>query len=59
VPPGAELQPLGEAPAGQTMAREFFAVMEAELLSLDWLELHRDGHRRARFDGGGGRWLQP
>jgi hypothetical protein len=33
--------------------------MEAELLSLDWLELHRDGHRRARFDGDGGQWLQP
>jgi pyridoxamine 5'-phosphate oxidase len=59
VPPGAELPQPGEAPAGQTMAREFFAVMEAELLSLDWLELHRDGHRRARFDGDGGRWLQP
>ena len=59
VPPGTELPQSGEAPEGQTLAREFFAVMEAELLSLDWLELHRDGHRRARFDGDGARWLQP
>jgi hypothetical protein len=27
--------------------------------SLDWLELHPDGHRRAVFDAAGGRWVQP
>ena len=27
--------------------------------SLDWLELHEQGHRRARFDGSLGVWLQP
>lgn len=37
-----------------------FAVVEAEVLSIDWLELHRAGHRRAAFGAaGGGRWLQP
>jgi pyridoxamine 5'-phosphate oxidase len=27
--------------------------------SIDWLELHRDGHRRAVFGDGPARWLQP
>jgi hypothetical protein len=34
-------------------------VLFARVDSLDWLELHRDGHRRARFDADGARWLQP
>lgn len=59
LPPGAELPPSDAAPATPTLGREFFAVIEAEVLSLDWLELHRDGHRRARFSAEGGRWLQP
>ena len=43
--------------------REYFAVISASVLSIDWLELHRDGHRRAVFATGGAgaraRWLQP
>jgi hypothetical protein len=31
----------------------------AQVQSTDWLELHRDGHRRARFDDTGARWLMP
>jgi hypothetical protein len=27
--------------------------------SIDWLELHADGHRRAIFDETGARWVQP
>ena len=36
-----------------------FAVMEAQVLSIDWLELHADGHRRAIFGAEGPRWVQP
>ena len=36
-----------------------FAVVHAEVVSLDWLELHTDGHRRACFDALGERWVQP
>ena len=37
-----------------------FAIIVATVVSLDWLELHREGHRRARFDTAGERrWLQP
>jgi len=37
----------------------FFAVIEAQVEAADWLELHPGGHRRAVFEAGGGRWLQP
>jgi pyridoxamine 5'-phosphate oxidase len=36
-----------------------FAVIEADVASIDWLELDRAGHRRAVFNAAGGRWLQP
>lgn len=57
LPPGTPLQ--GAAPAHPPVARDYFAVIEAAVESLDWLELHRDGHRRAIFDGQGARWVQP
>jgi hypothetical protein len=38
-------------------SREHFAVLAAEVLALDWMELHADGHRRAQFDGDGRRWV--
>lgn len=40
-------------------SREHFAVITAEVQQIDWLELHPDGHRRARFEGGNGVWLAP
>jgi pyridoxamine 5'-phosphate oxidase len=39
--------------------RHHFAVLSARVLSMDWLELRREGHRRARFDDQGARWLVP
>jgi pyridoxamine 5'-phosphate oxidase len=36
-----------------------FAVLTAQVNSIDWLELHREGHRRARFDASGATWLVP
>lgn len=47
----------GAADAGAR--REHFAVLACTVQSADWLELHRAGHRRARFDGAGARWLVP
>jgi pyridoxamine 5'-phosphate oxidase len=37
----------------------FFGVVTAHISSLDWLELHPQGHRRARFDMDGAYWVQP
>ena len=39
--------------------REHFAVLVAHVVDVDWLELHRDGHRRAQFDATGASWLAP
>lgn len=40
--------------------RAFFALLEARVLSIDWLELHAQGHRRARFGNDATPcWLQP
>jgi pyridoxamine 5'-phosphate oxidase len=40
--------------------RAHFALIDAQVQSIDWLELHADGHRRARFVvGATPRWLQP
>jgi pyridoxamine 5'-phosphate oxidase len=40
--------------------RAHFALLEAHVLSIDWLELHAQGHRRARFGiDATARWLQP
>jgi pyridoxamine 5'-phosphate oxidase len=56
VPPGADVD---AATAPPSESRAYFAVVTAQVLSIDWLELHERGHRRARFEHGTGRWLQP
>lgn len=40
-------------------SRDYFAVVTAQVQSVDWLELHAEGHRRARFDASGANWLAP
>ena len=57
-PPGAFLA-AAEPPTHEAVARTNFAVILAQVISIDWLELHPDGHRRALFDAHGARWLQP
>lgn len=54
LPPG---QALRDAPSHGERAH--FALISADVLAIDWLELHADGHRRAAFDARGARWLQP
>lgn len=39
--------------------RTFFGVVTAKVKTLDWLELHAQGHRRARFSADGRHWLAP
>lgn len=59
LPPGTAIAAPSPAPSHATVARDYFSIITAQVLSLDWLELHEQGHRRARFDGGQGTWLQP
>ena len=39
--------------------RGYFAVISAQVVAIDWLELRSTGHRRARFDADGASWLVP
>lgn len=56
LPPGAPV----ERYLPERGTREHFAVVKARVLSIDWLELHADGHRRAVFDAlGEGQWVAP
>jgi hypothetical protein len=55
LPPGSAV----DHPAPERGTREYFAVVNAFVESIDWLELHADGHRRARFVGQSRRWLVP
>jgi len=43
---------------GERGERAHFALIEADVLAIDWLELHPLGHRRARFASDGSTWLQ-
>ena len=58
LPPGAPLDGAVSV-APEPLKREYFAVICAQVLAIDWLELQRAGHRRAVFDEHGGRWVQP
>ena len=58
LPPGSALD-APEVPGHEPVTRDYFAVVNARLQSIDWLELHAQGHRRARFDADGARWIQP
>lgn len=65
LPPGAVLA--GDSPGAPRPAhaatlpppQPHFAIIEAQVLTIDWLELKRSGHRRALFDDQGARWVQP
>jgi pyridoxamine 5'-phosphate oxidase len=55
-PPGSPLQ---TAAREDSTAVPHFAVVQALVSSIDWLELGAAGHRRAVFDAQGARWVQP
>ncbi len=60
--PGFANDAVADAAAPVTPDREsrtHFAVIEAQVTAIDWLELHAAGHRRAIFDADGARWVQP
>ena len=59
LPPGA---PIGSGVgylAPERQSREHFAVLAAQVQSVDWLELHPQGHRRALFSAAGATWITP
>jgi hypothetical protein len=48
-----------EAGSSGSAQRESFAAVTAHIERIDWLELHRDGHRRAVFGQPAAHWVQP
>ncbi len=56
--PGEVVDP-SISPASAAQQRHHFAVLMAQVQAIDWLELRREGHRRAAFDAQGTRWLVP
>jgi hypothetical protein len=56
LPPGS---PVAARFEPERATRSHFAVVSARVLSIDWMELHADGHRRAHFGPDGAQWLQP
>jgi pyridoxamine 5'-phosphate oxidase len=65
-PPGAPLDPGHPTPTAQP-GQHHLAIVRLQVRRIDWLELHRDGHRRGRWDGAvagngepaGWAWLTP
>ena len=55
LPPGTRV----EHPHPERGSRGHFGVISAAINSIDWLELHADGHRRAHFDADGAHWVAP
>ena len=55
LPPGTRV----EHPRPERGSRGHFGVISAAINSIDWLELHADGHRRAHFDADGAHWVAP
>ncbi|HRD85228.1 MAG TPA: pyridoxamine 5'-phosphate oxidase family protein [Rubrivivax sp.] len=55
LPPGSRIA----APGFDRGSRAYFAVVSAQVLAIDWLELHALGHRRALFESGEAHWLAP
>jgi len=48
-----------DAPLADLGSRGHFAMIEAMAETVDWLELHPQGHRRAVMGANGARWVQP
>lgn len=62
LPPGSPLDAGQQAPPATPLAPRgspgHFGMVTAQVRFIDWLELHAQGHRRARFAPEGGRWVQ-
>ena len=60
LPPGSPLDAESGFHTEQKESREHFAVLAAQVQSIDWLELGGQGHRRAVFVAGQpARWVTP
>jgi pyridoxamine 5'-phosphate oxidase len=56
---GTTPEPATAETATVTEQRAYFALLTAEVVAMDWLELRATGHRRALFESDGARWVTP
>jgi hypothetical protein len=56
--PGTE-RPTGFGTAQTLSDEHHFALLNAQVLQMDWLELGRGGHRRASMSANTWQWLVP
>lgn len=63
LPPGVALpseeDSADSATASEDTTKGYFAVLSARVTEIDWLELAREKHRRARMVGNSWEWLKP
>ncbi len=52
LPPSTEVDRPESIPEPLPDGHEHFSVVRTRVVSIDWLYLHHEGHRRARFDYG-------
>lgn len=57
--PGTPLAISAKNTKEESQATSHFAVLNAQVLEIDWLELARTGHRRARLTADTWEWLAP
>jgi hypothetical protein len=59
--PGSALraEPASDPACAEHERPSHFAMVDATVHAVDWLELGTEGHRRARFAAAGACWLQP
>ena len=57
--PGSPLLSDSSASAEAVRTDSHFAVLNAQVIEIDWLELAREGHRRAKFTMDTWEWLTP
>lgn len=57
--PGSLLGSDSSAMVEAAHTHSHFAVLSAQVIEIDWLELAREGHRRAKFTADAWEWLTP
>ncbi|MDA0226762.1 MAG: pyridoxamine 5'-phosphate oxidase family protein [Proteobacteria bacterium] len=59
VAPGDDVAESAQDAPPSVDAGHYFALLTAQIVEMDWLELNREGHRRASLTAGSWRWLAP
>jgi hypothetical protein len=59
IAPGTPILPSLSDTHNDQAEQTYFTILKAQVLQIDWLELSRQGHRRAQFSKDSFTWLNP